>query len=226
MAWHAPSNTDQAIAWLRARVPLTADEWQELTDAAKQEAFTVAGVAQLDLVADVLASLADAVEKGQSLAGWKKAIADRLEAAWDGTVDNPAWRLETIFRTNVQRAYSAGRYHEQQKSKADRPFLMFSAVLDKRTTPHCKAADGTVLPIDSPWWHEHTPPCHFNCRSVTISLTASQAARYGVTAKPSALEADDGFGAPPGADDDEWPRREDYPPELWTQYEHARRRET
>ena len=53
MAWDVspdPLDPDGAIAYFRSRVPLTKAEWAKLQARARQQAFTVAGTAQLDLV--------------------------------------------------------------------------------------------------------------------------------------------------------------------------------
>src|SRR6478672_2846629 len=99
-----PVDPSEAIAWLRDRAPTFKAEFERLTAEAREKAFTVAGVAQLDLVAEAHRAVDAAVAQGVTLADFKKAIGPKLEAAWGSTVEDPAWRLETIFRTNVQLA--------------------------------------------------------------------------------------------------------------------------
>jgi len=219
-----PAKPERSIAWFRGKLPIASAEWDELDAAAREKAFTVSGVADLDLVADVLESLKHAMQRGETLEDFKARIADQLEDAWDGTVADPAWRLETIFRTNLQSAYNAGRWLEQQDVADDRPYALFDATQDERTCPICGAADGTILPLSHPWWHTHVPPMHFACRCSTISLTEEQAHSMGVTPNPTSVQPADGFGAPPGVRD--WqPDRGDYPPDLWSQYERVKHAE-
>lgn len=218
-AFDAPTDPDQvseAERWFRARTPVSDSEWSALTAAEKVRAFRVAGLAQLDLVQSVFDSLADAIRNGTSFADWKDSIAQQITDAWAGSVDKPAWRLAVIFRTAVQQSYSAGRYAQATDPDvlAVRPVWRFDAVTDSRTSPMCSAANGTTLPADHPWWSSHQPPCHFACRSTVLTLSKSQAARFGITDKPTHLEADDGFGAPPSADAFE-PAKGDYDPSLW-----------
>src|SRR5690349_638173 len=103
---------EAAITWFLGRVPLTKTEWLTLEEKARRKAFTVAGVAQLDLVAEVWSAIDKAIADGTTLADFKRDVGAKLEGAWNGTVASPPHRLETIFRTNVQMAHSAGRYRE------------------------------------------------------------------------------------------------------------------
>ena len=223
MTWEVPSATDEfveAVAWFRKRVPLRKESWNALVTEARERAFTVSGVAQLDLVYDVSAAIDDAVAKGTTLDDFKKTIGEKLEAAWGGTVAEPAWRLETIFRTNVQQAYAAGRYNQATDPfiLEERPVWMFDAVLDSRTTQVCRECDGTVLPADDPWWKTHLAPLHFNCRSGFLTLTDEQAQSLGgVTKKPTNEKPLDGFGAPPGSAAWE-PDPAKYPADLWAAF--------
>ena len=216
MAWDVspdPLDFEEAIAWFKSREVVSNDEFDALSARAKRKAFTVANVAQLDIVNQAWEAVDKAISKGTTLEDFKRDIADELEKAWGGTVDDPAWRLETIFRTNVQASYGAGRY-EQATDPAvldDRPVWMFDAVLDGRTTKVCRACDGTKLPASHPWWKSHVSPLHFNCRSTFTALTEEEAGK--LTARPPKEQASDGFGLPP--DESEWePDTEKYPEEL------------
>lgn len=211
----SPKKFDEAIEAFRKRVPMTDKEFSALSAAAKKKAFRVAGVAQLDLVTDVWRAIDKAVAEGTSFADFKKTVGERVTAAWGGTVDSPGHRLETIFRTNVQTAYSHGRWEQltDPDTMESHPVWMFDAVLDDRTTDICEECDGTTLPADHGWWGQHNPPLHFSCRSGIIPMTASDA-DAGMTEKAPRTKADDGFGAPP--EDSDWvPSKSDYPSELW-----------
>lgn len=199
-----PQRFDEAIEDLRKRVPMTKAEWEELESRARQRAFTVAGVAQLDVLNDTKKSLVDALEHGQTLEEWKEEIGERLESEWQGSVANPAARLETIYRTNLRTAYSRG--HAIQAShpavQRYRPYKRFIATMDVDTTDVCREAHGTVLPADHPWWNDHTPPLHFNCRSTVETLSEEEALELGISESPTELPASEGFGAKPEVDPD------------------------
>lgn len=216
MAWKVsadPVDFEEAIAWFRKRVAMTKADYERLGAQAKRKAFTVSNVAQLDLVNQAWAAMEKALADGTSFDDFKKTIGEDLRKAWAGSVDDPAWRLETIFRTNLQNAYSAGRYQQARHPDviADRPVWMFDAILDGRETPICRKCDGTKLPADHPWWKDHVPPLHFNCRSGFITLTEKQAGK--ITLSPPAEKPLEGFGLTPATD--EWaPDLKQYPKPL------------
>lgn len=211
-----PVNPEEAIAWFRARLPLPKADWQALEERARRKAFTVAGVAQLDLLAEVWESLGRALEQGTPYAEWAREARGKLEAAWGRK--NSA-RLEVIFRTNVQMAYSSGRWAQMEapEVKRTRPYRMYDAILDSRTTSICKTRHGTVLPADDPWWERNWPPLHFNCRSGVRPLTELEARQRGITQRPTSSNPQAGFGNAPQSW--EWgPEPQDYPPPLWGAY--------
>lgn len=195
----SPSRPVEAIGWLKARLPLSEAAAAALGKQAKRQALTVAGAASAQLVADVGEALLRAIEDGTTLDDFKASVGASLQAAWRGTKTDPPSRLETIFRTVTQSAYNAGRYEQatDPDTIAARPYWQFDAVLDGRTTNGCKRANGVVLPADDPWWSKNLPPRHFQCRATFHPLRASHAERLGVTRKPPAVTAEEGFGGLP-----------------------------
>lgn len=197
--------------WFRGRVPMTKEKFAALSAEARRHAFTVAGAANLQMVTDVWKAIGRAVERGDTFDDFKKSVAASLSSAWGG--EKPS-RLDTIFRTNVQTAYSHGRWAQMTEPAVlkARPFWRFNAILDSRTTRICRPLEDTILPADDPWWTTHVPPLHFNCRSAIETLTEKQAARDGGPAsKPPAVDAAEGFGVV----DREWtPDLTKYPKEL------------
>ena len=168
-----PQRFDEAVEAWRRRTPMTKDVWEGVLETAKHRAFTVAGVAQVQLVSDVWRALDAAVEKGETFEQFKARVGDKLTSAWGS--EQP-WRLETIFRTNIQTAYSHGRYAQMTDpvSLQRRPFWKYSAVNDSRTTPICQPLGGTVLPADSPFWNTHCPPLHFNALAASTKVLTAE----------------------------------------------------
>lgn len=79
-------------------------------------------------------------------------------------------RIETIARTEITRADSMGRLIEM-KGNDDVIGVEFSAIMDDRTTEMCTERHGLVMRLDDPRLPENTPPLHFQCRSLLLSLT-------------------------------------------------------
>lgn len=206
MAWEVspdPLEFEEAVDSLLDLAPMTREDFENLDEEARKRAWTISNISFLDIIKDTLASLARAVERGVTFEEWKSEISETLESAWEGDVANPASRMETIFRTTTQTAYSKGHQEiaNHPDIREDRPFWRFVASLDGDTTDVCREAHGTILPADHPWWQDHTPPLHFNCRSTFETLTSEEAERLGITEKPTELPPGKGFGAPAKLED-------------------------
>lgn len=195
----SPTHPAAALTWLRDRLAMTPEAFAALEAVAKKRAFTVAGATHLDLIASVQTAIESALEQGTTFEDFKASVGDKLKDEWQGSVAAPAARLETIYRTNVQSAYQAGRFAEatQPDTLMLRPFWQFDAVADGRTTPECKRANGVVLAASDPWWSRNLPPLHFNCRSTFHPLRRREAERLGVTVATPPDGAAEGFGGTP-----------------------------
>ncbi|MDX6867438.1 phage minor head protein, partial [Klebsiella pneumoniae] len=73
-------------------------------------------------------------------------------------------RLRTIFETNMQSSYGAGRYAQQMENAADRPYWTRVAVMDLRTRPAHAALNGLTARYDDPIWQFAYPPDGWGCR--------------------------------------------------------------
>lgn len=214
-----PVNFEEAIAALRRRVPMTDEQFAALEEAEREYAFTVAGVAELDVVADVYEAIERAVEDGTTFEDFEVDVGGQLSGAWGG--EDPA-RLETVFRNNVQTAYNAGRYESATAPAVadERPYWRYDSIVDADTTEICLACNGVVLPADHPWWRTHYPPCHHRCRAMVTTLTQRQAERDGITDSPPDIRAMTGFGKAPTDGGRDWaPEPDDYPAPLAAELE-------
>lgn len=177
---------ERAIAHLQAKGAQVTGSWQQWLDGQHARAFTVANVAKLDVLQDIHGSLDKALKGGQTLSQWKDGLvpqlrqkgwwghggavqqmqdAGRLDAA-TGEIRKglTASRLETIFSTNMQSAYMAGRYQEMVEQAEERPFWEYVAVMDARTRPAHRVMHGRIFRYDDPGWRSFYPPCGYRCR--------------------------------------------------------------
>jgi len=209
-----PGKFDEAIAAWRRRVPMVRSEWDTLADDEKEFAFTVSAVAELGVIAEIWRALDSAIENGDDFDDFKRDVGERLADAWGN--ERPG-ALETVFRTNVLGAYSAGRYaiYSAPAAKEARPYLRFDAIHDDRTDDDCEACDDTVLPQDDPWWARNTPPLHFQCRCQVTPLSKDEVDDLdGPDDEGPAVAAADGFGGLPSEEGDDWNPGENFPPPL------------
>lgn len=199
---------------------MTDEEFSLLETKSHERAFTLAGVRDLEVVSQVYAQIDRAIEDGTDLQTFKKSVKESLTSQW-GKADSH--RIETIFRTNVQTAYSRGRREQLRDPDvlALRPFWVYDATLDSRTSDICRELNGTVLPAGDPFWSSRTPPNHFNCRSQIRSLRPSEAKRRGISPRPT-VEPQEGFRE--AITDDYQPSEADYPPALWKRFQEMQSR--
>src|SRR5690606_16094082 len=216
-----PADFEEASDWFASKFPVTPEIAEALGAYAGSRAWTIAGVTQLDIVLTVHESLLKAIREGTPLKEWQESIGDTLTEAW-GKRDSA--RLETIFRNATQSAYNAGRWRQinDPVMKQLRPFGLFDGIDDSRQSEICNHRDGTILPLDDPWWQSNNPPLHHRCRSRITTLRRAEAERRGVTVDPpSSGDVSDGFGRPPT--DSEWsPKPGDYPADLFGEYQSKR----
>ncbi|MNY32165.1 Phage Mu protein F like protein [compost metagenome] len=81
--------------------------------------------------------------------------------------------LKAVVRTNLNDAYNQGlrTSYEAPENRGFVTALMYSSVLDHRTTPFCRAWDGVIRKIDDPIWKRVSPPNHYGERAVLLPLT-------------------------------------------------------
>lgn len=210
-----PDRFEEDVRVFRSRVPMTDDEWDELVEAERARAFTVAGVTQARVVQDTMDAIDRAIDEGTTFEDFKAEVGVDLYDSWGG--EDPG-RLETVFRTNVMSAYNEGRQEifSDPAVQEARPYLRFDDVHDNRESDICSALHGTVKPADDPFWKTHTPPLHFNCRSILTPLSPEEAAEEGITdGHPDTGDArpDEGFGRRPEPEDAK-PDLKEFDPEI------------
>lgn len=177
-----------AIKFFQRKGLRTTESYADMTGAAHAEAFTIAKMMDVDLLGQVRDSLSDALANGVTFEDWAKEVGPMLDrAGWKG---NTPWRLETIFRTNMQSAYAAGQWREIVAQSDIAPFLLYDAIDDHRTRPLHHSWDNTVLPVGHAWWNTHYPPCGWNCRCGVIQLSADELRAMGLA--PDIRAPDDG----------------------------------
>ncbi|MEE8611599.1 MAG: phage minor head protein [Sphingomonas aquatilis] len=186
---------DDTVRAFEARDRLRATvRWSEMMHEEHARAFTVAKVANLDLLAEIQASLADMLANGGTFEhwqanlvpflkrqGWWGEVQDRSLTGTDEVVHVGARRLRTIYDTNLRVSRAAGRWARIQELKDVRPFLRYVAVMDSRTRPEHRRWHGVILPVDHPWWDTHFPPCGWFCRCTVRQLSQREMTAKGWT---------------------------------------------
>lgn len=174
---------DAALDNLLSRNILTRDQYDALTTAERNRAFTVAGDITRDTIFKIRDALTANIQAGASFKDFKKAVRGDLEESFLGP-----GHLETVFRTNAQTAFSEG--HETIAANpivAELfPYQEYLAIRDTRAREtHLDleklGLNGTnIYRRDDPVWSFFTPPWDYNCRCGVNLLTVERAAERGV----------------------------------------------
>lgn len=187
---------EDAVSYFRSKGYQITDRWQEMLHEAHAKAFTVAKVSKTEVLALIRSGLDEAMTEGLTQREFAKRITPLLqkEGWWgkqtteDGReiqLGSPR-RLKTIYRTNMQTAFMAGRYRRQLANAESRPYWMYVSILDGRTRPTHRALNGRVFHFQDPVWRYLYPPNGWGCRCRVRALTASQVERMGITVEDGA----------------------------------------
>ncbi|WP_369012471.1 phage minor head protein [Acinetobacter baumannii] len=177
-----------AISYLEKKGFKIGWDWHETLDNAHSRAFTVAKVARMDLLQDIRQSLISAMQQGQTLEQWKASITPTLQSkGWWGkkTVINPEGReqevqlgsprrLRTIYDTNMQSAFAAGRYKAMMAGSETRPYWEWRHITISNPRKQHVALDGRLFRFDDPFWSVAYPPSEWGCKCRVIARSARE----------------------------------------------------
>lgn len=185
----------EASKYFASKLPLTPEEFDALSAAAKTRAFTMATMTSAEMLQDALDATQDLIDEGKTLADLLADFEDIMATrGWTGTTP---WHAENVMRTSVQQSYGSGRLAQQREQADDFPWWIFRAVLDDRTTDECEQLNGTIFSIDDVEWY---PPIWYECRSEGEPLSDAEAEELGGPTDGADLPESNGF-AGPGAGD-------------------------
>ncbi|MBU0972308.1 MAG: phage head morphogenesis protein, partial [Proteobacteria bacterium] len=167
-----------AVNFWESKVKLSPSGYRKLSDEAKMKAFAVAGIAKGDELETVYNALGQAIEGNINFEDFKTQCSTIFEKrGWTGI---SSWRVDNIFRTNVQAAYMAGRWKQASAASDLRPYGQYSAVNDRRTRPTHTALHGVTYPLDHPFWDTWWPLNGFRCRCNVKTLSERQVKKRGI----------------------------------------------
>ena len=177
---------EEAVAYFKERVPVTASRFYQIAAEYRALAFTVSGYTKAQVLKKFYDELLAALEEGNSLAEFRENMNDFLEV--EGYEGITPYQAENIFRTNIQTAYNVGHYKQMTEPgvKALRPYWQYDAVNDSKTRPSHLAMDGRVFMADDPIWDTWFPPNGFKCRCTVKTLSKRQMEQRGLTVETEA----------------------------------------
>ena len=157
-----------AIDYWKSLSLMTGEQARKLDAGARSRAYYVSCLKEMDEIALVHTASLEALENGTTFAVFKERLA---------SLGMPDHLLKTIFTTNLQTAYAAGRYAKMQEVKGTRPYWRYVTLGDNRVRLSHAVLSGMVFPAEHPFWNENYPPNGYRCRCGVQSLSERQVKR-------------------------------------------------
>lgn len=162
----------EAVDYFKQKINLPTRRWKDLEGAMHTRAFTVAGAMRADILLDFRKAVDRAIEKGDSLQDFRNNfydIAKKWRAAdpsFDAKMEKPkygAWRSKVIYQTNMVTAAAAAQERQARAMPDVFTHAKYICQMLPGSRDEHKAWNGTVLPVNDPWWEKHSPPNGFGC---------------------------------------------------------------
>lgn len=159
-----------ALELLKARLGVGEDQAEKLRGRYSDVALGVVDGEAASITAKVGEALRDSLAAGEGVRQGVARIRQAFTAA--GVVPGANHRLESLFRTQTQLAYSAGRMTSLADPAVDEILWGFEYVTvgDDRVRPAHAEMDGVKRPREDPLWSAWTPPNGYNCRCAVLEV--------------------------------------------------------
>ena len=199
----------EQLDFFRNKLNLPSERWDDITRAAHDRAFIVAGAMKADLLADLNRAVDQAIAGGGGQEAFNRSFSAIVEKhgwhGWtgEGSKAGEAWRMRVIFETNSLTSRAAGRY--RQLTDPDllsvRPYWRYvhsDSVMTPRPLHALWGQQRLTLRHDHPFWKTHFPPNGWGCHCRVVSVAAPEASD--VTEPPSGWDTPDFDDRLPGID--------------------------
>ena len=155
-----------ALAWLKAKIPVTREVYKQLEADARNAAFYVSGLEDLELINAVRERMIRSMEKGIPYEQFRREL--KMASGADPFFAN----MKTAFYTNIHQAMTAQDYQALERVKGLLPYRRYSAVLDSHTRPEHRKWHDFVAPADDPIWNYlYQLLQDYNCRCRIVAAT-------------------------------------------------------
>lgn len=162
----------EAVEYFKKKINLPTKRWNDLEGAMHTRAFTVAGAMRADILLDFRKAVDAAIEKGESLQDFRDRfyhIASKWresDPSFDEKMQKPkygAWRSKVIYQTNILTSAAAAQERQARAMPDVFTHAKYVCMMMPTSREQHKAWNGTVLPVNDPWWEKHSPPNGFGC---------------------------------------------------------------
>ena len=189
------------VAYFRNKADRPAYSYLDVEAEEHAFVFTVAKATQAEVLATIRQAVDEAIANGETAESFKAKLAPKLVAlGWWGKKEmtdpqtgevrqvqlGSPRRLDTIYWANTRTAYAAGVWERAQRTKATSPYFIYKLGPSEVHRPEHEALEGTILPVDDPFWERMFPPNGWGCMCWVMQLTKDRAEAAGYdAAKPA-----------------------------------------
>lgn len=164
--------------------------WYEIWSEEHQVSHTVAKILELNVLSYVKETIDSAIKEGTTFQEWRKNAKLMLDkSGWTNyskSEKHEKHRLRIIYDTNMRTARATGQYQRVQRTKKVLPYLVYELGPRVKHTDMCLSWNGTVLPVDDPFWDAHWPPNHHLCGSSVRQIGMREVEQLGgVSERPA-----------------------------------------
>lgn len=189
------------VAYFRNKADRPAYSYLDVEAEEHAFVFTVAKATKAEVLATIRQAVDDAIANGETAESFKAKLTPKLVAlGWWGSKDmadpltgeikhvqlGSPRRLDTIYWANTRTAYAAGAWERAQRTKSTSPYFKYMLGPSEVHRPEHEALEGTILPVDDPFWEKMFPPNGWGCMCWVMQLTRDQAAALGYDASQPA----------------------------------------
>ena len=153
-----------------------------------------------EITSEVKKAVEDLTKQGIHLRGGKARIQEIL-ARHNVQVTNTPALAETLFRTQSQQAYAAGRWNTVNDSDFGDYIwgVEYVTAGDDRVREGHRVLEGVRLPKEDPFWKKYFPPNGWNCRCTTLEIWKDESTAkidFGITGRDPRKRTSDAMNVP------------------------------
>jgi SPP1 gp7 family putative phage head morphogenesis protein len=193
-----PLSSDAIVQFMTTRFKIAPDTITEIKARFSRDAVDVLRGATNHVNEKLRVAVSEAIEENLAV----KETAKRLQQALASAGVGPAspHLIETLARTQLNSAYSAGRWQMLQDPIVNELLWGFeyATVGDTRVRDSHAPMDTVRRAKNDPIWHQWWPPNGFNCRCTTLEIFLDDEELTTPTNPTEAIEPDEGFAFNPG----------------------------
>lgn len=172
----------EQIDFFRSKVAIPTERWDQIYADEHDHVFMVAGANRMAIVEDFQAAIGKMIDSGSTIEDFRRDFDDIVERHGWPYKGGRGWRTRVIYDTNLRQSYHAGREAQMAdpETRRARPYGLYRHGGSRDPRPEHLALDGTVLPLDDPWWDVYSPQNGWGCSCKKFTLSERDVERLGL----------------------------------------------